>query len=703
MKKRLFNLILVAIGLVMGVSSALGGTVSDVYKRAITADAANGVIAWSADDLGSSAWATTISTKPYYAKPAIDAALGLSLQSQTANQEISNKTQINPAVNSIITIDAQWYTGGTYGKSGNENYLKIGDNIKFSALPQDQKGYVTIGTTQTQVTNAVLNGNNRYDDTWNIHMVINTATGVVSTLNITGTIGTKLATLTLSDQSLPSTATFNSLTMGCVRKANGMYTSLKSISITQETQDVSTANYTVKYVKADGTQVKDPVTRTGVVGTAISLSSDDIANFTLADNSMKYIYVSDDANTKAVSADGKTIVTVTYRDANKYNYSVDSNVGDNVVIASGSDWEGNSITVSFPRYQLVGTELYEVPYINQQYNYSFTVSSENQVETLTYSDTNIGNVVYYQEAENISSLTKVNTGNISIRCSNANAAYNSSSENVQFTTLPAGSYHITTITSGNTTTDPICNILADADIVSKLYVSGNSGVNNADFTISSDAKMYITPGGNAGSSPKVIDLIYIQKADITKEISAATYATLYNENALDFTNVSGLTAYVGTVANNTVTFTKVTSVPAKTPVLLHGAAGTYTIPFATTAPTAVTDNVLVGVSADTKIDATTTVGTVKNTNFVLMGSNPVGFYKVGTDGFTVGAGTAYLSTALTGGAAYIALDGVATSINDVNTVKSVDNGMMYNVNGQRIATPVQGQLYIMNGKKFMMK
>ena len=211
MKRITFKFMFAAVLLLVGTSGALGAT-SDVYKRAITADAANGVVAWSADDLGDAAWATTVSP----ASTSIDATLGLSLLAG-GKQEISNTTQINPTANAKLTIDAVWYAGGFTGRNGNNTYLSIGNNIKFSTFPQDQKGYVTIGTTQTQVTNAVKKNVNRTDDTWNIHMVINTATMVISELTVTGTKGATKASLSLTDQQLPSTATFNSLTLGCVR------------------------------------------------------------------------------------------------------------------------------------------------------------------------------------------------------------------------------------------------------------------------------------------------------------------------------------------------------------------------------------------------------------------------------------------------------------------------------------------------------
>ncbi len=46
--------------------------------------------------------------------------------------------------------------------------------------------------------------------------------------------------------------------------------------------------------------------------------------------------------------------------------------------------------------------------------------------------------------------------------------------------------------------------------------------------------------------------------------------------------------------------------------------------------------------------------------------------------------------------------GDATAINNV-TVQTENSGVMYNIAGQRISTPVRGQIYIMNGKKYIAK
>ena len=127
---------------------------------------------------------------------------------------------------------------------------------------------------------------------------------------------------------------------------------------------------------------------------------------------------------------------------------------------------------------------------------------------------------------------------------------------------------------------------------------------------------------------------------VSKNITDAGWATYCSPYALDFTG-SGLTAYIVTGATgNVLTLTQVTSVPANTGVLLEGAAGDYDISVVASSSTDVSENLLIGTTANKVVSA--------ETAFVLMGSPKVGFYKNKNE-FTVGANTAYLNANFAGG------------------------------------------------------
>ena len=178
--------------------------------------------------------------------------------------------------------------------------------------------------------------------------------------------------------------------------------------------------------------------------------------------------------------------------------------------------------------------------------------------------------------------------------------------------------------------------------------------------------------------------------------AASTYVTT---QALDFSSVEGLKAYVVTgAANNTVTLEAVKAVPANTPLLLKGTANTeYTIPMAETA-TAPETNMLVAGDGKTKI------GGNSRFDFILWSDGK--FYR--SQEGTVAVGKAYLHcesdpTVASEEAPALSIDwGEGTT-----GINSVERGALsvegcYTLDGRRVAQPTKG-LYIVNGRKVIIK
>ena len=175
-------------------------------------------------------------------------------------------------------------------------------------------------------------------------------------------------------------------------------------------------------------------------------------------------------------------------------------------------------------------------------------------------------------------------------------------------------------------------------------------------------------------------------------ISDAGWATYCSSKALDFTDVTGLTAYTASKEGDVVKFNKVTGkVPANEGLLVKGA--TTNIPVCASA--SAIENLLVGVTVNTNKDA--------NTIFVLKnGANGIGFYK-NTNAFTVRANSAYLdATDVAGARTFIALDDEETTNIDLTPVFSKGEAVVYDLQGRRVAQPTKG-LYIVNGKKVVIK
>lgn len=195
------------------------------------------------------------------------------------------------------------------------------------------------------------------------------------------------------------------------------------------------AEYKVNYV-CDGEIIKTE-TKTGEVGTAVSLTSSDTANFTL--DGVKYIYVSNDAEGKTVAEDGSTVVTVNFRKAASYTYTVKNNVNDAVV--TGTCVEGESVSVPYSRYILKEGVVYLKNATNKEYNYTFTPNADDFTVTLEYAETGMTNGIFFSEAEDLEGMTLTTAQNASVRCSNAAGGW--ADEEVTAYTLAAGKYIVT--------------------------------------------------------------------------------------------------------------------------------------------------------------------------------------------------------------------------------------------------------------------
>lgn len=457
------------------------------------------------------------------------------------------------------------------------------------------------------------------------------------------------------------------------------------------TEVTKTANYTIKYV-CEGQEVKKSLKSTGVVGEEISVKDKD--NFYNEDNSIKYIYVSDDAASKTVAEDGSTVVTVTYREAAKYNYTVNNNINDNSVI--GTAFEGDKATVAFSKYLLKDGVLYEASAIDKEYNLTFAVNEDNIVKTINYKKTSIDNVAYYSEAEDISTLTSTNSGTIPVRCSNGQGAY--AATDAVITKLPAGTYTLTTAVFGNSSENFNFNFYAGENNVFSITTTGSlSEGTSSSFRLTEPTDIILKQAGNAGRSPKVLDYIIIRQEAATVSVSDAGYATYATTNNVVVPNDENVKVMTVTVNddNSTITLNKVeagTVIPANTGILVKAAAGNHDFVVTSKADTEFTNNDLKAATKDETSNGTTYFALTKI-------GDKVGFALV-ENGVVIPAGKAYLEVPGKTPAKFFGLDGEATGINSVKTAKA--DGAYYTLEGVKTTKPVKG-LYIHNGKKIIVK
>lgn len=463
------------------------------------------------------------------------------------------------------------------------------------------------------------------------------------------------------------------------------------INVTKD-NSIEYANYTIKRVCNNN--VIGQTQSNGIVGNNPELDNSYKDNFYNEDNSIKYIYVNDDAASKTVAKDGSTVVTVTYREAAKYNYTVNNDINDNSVI--GTAFEGDEATVAFSKYILKDGVLYETNAINQQYNLTFAVNENNTVKTINYKKTSIDNVVYYSETEDISTLTSTNAGYIPIRCSNGQGAY--AATDAVITKLPAGTYTLTTAVFGNSSENFNFNFYTGENNVFSITTTGSlSEGTSSSFRLTEPTDIILKQAGNAGRSPKVLDYIIIRQEAATVSVSDAgyaTYATTNNVVVPNDENVKVMTVKVN-ADNSTITLHEVaanTVIPAGTGILVKAPAGNCDFVVTSDKGTALANNDLKAATADVTSYGAKFFALTKQ-------AEKVGFALV-ANGVVIPAGRAYLEVTKGTPAKFFGLDGEATGINNVKTAK-VD-GAYYTLEGVKTTKPVKG-LYIHNGKKIVVK
>lgn len=413
----------------------------------------------------------------------------------------------------------------------------------------------------------------------------------------------------------------------------------------------------------------------------------------------KYIYESGNETKAAVKEAASNVITLKFREAAVYKYTVKNNINDYAV--SGTAFEGDNAKVAFSQYILKDGVLYETNKIDdnrKQFNWTFAVNEDNTVKTINYKKTSINNVAYYSEGENIDGLTIINSGNSAIRSSNSASAYAKDAD-VVFTTLPAGKYKLTSVVYKGSSSNATFSYKAGEKVIfTHTATNINSDTQTSEeFTLNESTPISLVKGGNERQG---VDFIYIQRTgDATETVSVsnagfATYATTNNVVVPNDENVKVMTVKVN-AEGTAIELNEVkagTTIPGNTGFLVKAPAGNHDFVVTSDKGTELTYNDLKAATTDKPSDGTTYFALTKI-------GDKVGFALVEKD-VVIPAGKAYLEVPGKTAAKFFGLDGEATGINSVKTAKA--DGAYYTLEGVKTTKPVKG-LYIHNGKKIVVK
>ena len=160
---------------------------------------------------------------------------------------------------------------------------------------------------------------------------------------------------------------------------------------------------------------------------------------------------------------------------------------------------------------------------------------------------------------------------------------------------------------------------------------------------------------------------------------------------------SGVSAYtVETIESDHVTLGEALAVMKGTPILVYSETpGTYTLEVVAEGDCDETFNNQLKVS-DGTVTGGATIYALANKD------NVVGFYPVASN-VTIPDGKAYLDTSSAKHhvKGFLALGGLADAINNIAVEKA--NGTIFNIAGQKVQNITKGGLYIVNGKKVIVK
>lgn len=537
---------------------------------------------------------------------------------------------------------------------------KVGNNIVLTFSNGGKKNVII---TAISVTYANLIASD-FTITTSNPLAIEMPAATTGTINYT-TSSTGAITWESSDETVATvvdnedgTATVTAHTAGlatisAIQAADANYKASAEKSITVNVTD--TRSETVTEISAAGitnTDLKDG-TDAGSFAASIMAGGSPVAGAAVTWSSSDPTIATINSTTGAVTLvkKGSTTITATY--------------AGNASYASSSDTY--ELTVQDTRQELEVTATLNYTFFDLTPSGSATyVQPDETNRTITYKN------IQFKTIKNDGTKVRYDADHLRL--------YN---KNQMTITAPDG-YAITDITLVGTSGDWANGMTAD--------------VGTYDDTKDADNKTYWTglaesvtfsPAGTHRIASAIVTLAQIIPITPAKE-----YTTLTSAKNLDFTDVTGLEAYIATeVFGGSVKMTQVNKVPAGTGLVL----------MATTPGDAVNVPVFDGTGAE-DVSANKMVGSATETTAVAEGAGYIlsdGVFQPAKAG-TLPAGKAYLNIAVSS-APFLSLDfgNEATNIADVRSKMEDVKGEVYNLNGQRVAQPTKG-LYIVNGKKVVL-
>lgn len=484
---------------------------------------------------------------------------------------------------------------------------------------------------------------------------------------------------------------------------------IDNLSITSEIDESRKyVDYTIKYVDADGNEIKDSRTANGLVGLSVQVLSSDKEAIYNQDKSKKYVYDSDDSAAKTIGEEGNTVVTVKFKEAQKYTYAikaVDESGNELKEIVSGSQFEGDDITAYYSKaFQQDGKWYMADQNKNEPYyGVKFTAAGTTKV---TFKEASIE---YFAEVEelDVSGSFAVIGGYIAGRYSNGKTGRLSKKSYAYTDAFTNGGKYTLYLWARNNSSSAVANIVvatkaADGTVTAlsetfEDWTKGLSASKSLSGIVIPKGSSLVLQNSSDYNSNLELDYIYLVKEETSQQIaiSAAGYATAVTSNNVSIPD--GVSAYTVSVNDGATVATLNElkgTIPAGTAILVKGSEGSHEFPYSSDETAETSGNKLV--AATTAVSATGTQYALSQIG------GAVGFYQV-KSGVEIPAGKAYLEVSPSTSAKtnFLTLDGETTGITSVSSDVNA-SGKVYNLQGQlvgRSLNEVKKGMYIVEGKK----
>ncbi len=692
----IWKTLLVLLCVMFGSSSAWAGTVTTIYERGTTNE-------WADADLTD--W--SVSSTSTYLTYSINGGLYLENTSPSTNFKSSYSTTktISPTANSIVRMTAVIVCGYASGRTSSYDYVTIG-GAELRVYGQAKTAQVYIdGTAQGSEVTATRGG------TYTFNIEINQATGSV-TYSVSGGA-------TITEASTTTTTAISNVVIGHSRGGSeGIITSLKltNISISEEAQVVTTADYTINYKL--GENIVKTVASTSIIGAEITADVAVDGEGTYEGN--HYVITAAEAPSMTLVADAASnVLNVPVRAPYTATLTVTTTIGGEaqtpvVTNLTETDDKVCAWSYAYPMY-VKYNNVYYIADNTETFGEDGSFTDGESIEkSVSYTNAD-ANVVFFSEAEATPgtnySYSNGGTGYV--------AAQNKRDRGISVGTLAAGGYEfIVKITAANkrsvvirqSTNDPLATVGTSNE-------DTKTGVKKASLILDATVSNLYINGANSGTEKtnqsEDFDYVIVKKLGSISPTFAEgyNYRTFASEFALDFKHATGVSAYYAEkISDGKVVMTNVETVDgsgtvaANTGLFLKKTADEISVPIVVSGSDLSTINSLFqGLGAG--------VGIMPETNYskYVFGvkDDEVAFFKIGSTPAQVATDKAYLKVSSPASARLSIVfadeeeENDATGISNVAAQKKND-GVYYNLSGQRVNLPAKG-LYIQNGKKVIVK